>query len=138
MSADFSPCGRFLVACAACVVPHLEADLSLHSQMNLDTVDASTSPTLHMTLCIDFVYLYTYLNNLPDRFGAVLPSRAIRAAHCLTSIQVIHPYSMISYVFDFYHTSQDDRWSSHFVQHFILRKISIEGKNGIMTLCNNV
>ncbi|CAL5441209.1 unnamed protein product [Camellia sinensis] len=36
MGAHFSPCGRFLAACVACVLPHLESDPALHSQVHHD------------------------------------------------------------------------------------------------------
>ncbi|RXH71316.1 hypothetical protein DVH24_018671 [Malus domestica] len=75
MGAHFSPCGRFLAACVACMLPHMEADPGLQSQVNHDATGASTSPTRHPISAHHVV------------FGMVLASRAIRAAHCLTSIQ---------------------------------------------------
>lgn len=47
MGAHFSPCGRFLAACVACLLPQLEADPGLHSQANHDVIGAATSPTRH-------------------------------------------------------------------------------------------
>lgn len=46
MGTHFSPCGRFLVACVACLLPQMEGDTGLHSQMQHD-VGAATSPTRH-------------------------------------------------------------------------------------------
>ncbi|XP_057958232.1 uncharacterized protein LOC131151071 isoform X2 [Malania oleifera] len=74
MGAHFSPCGRFLAACVTCMLPHLEADPGLHGMMHHDTGTA-TSPTRHP------------ISGHQVIFGLVLASRAIRAAHCLTSIQ---------------------------------------------------
>ena len=47
MGAHFSSCGRFLAACVACVLPHLEADPGVQSQLNSDVTGAATSPTRH-------------------------------------------------------------------------------------------
>lgn len=47
MGAHFSPCGRYLAACVACVLPHLEADPGLQSQVLHDVSGAGTSPTRH-------------------------------------------------------------------------------------------
>lgn len=44
MGAHFSPCGRFLAACVACILPNMEADPGLHGQFRHD---AATSPTRH-------------------------------------------------------------------------------------------
>ena len=47
MGAHFSPCGRFLVACVACLLPHVEGDPGVQSQMQHDATGAATSPTRH-------------------------------------------------------------------------------------------
>ncbi|KAA8527836.1 hypothetical protein F0562_035295 [Nyssa sinensis] len=87
MGAHFSPCGRFLAACVACVLPHLEADPGLHSQVQHDVTGASTSPTRHPISAHQVVYELRIYSLEEATFGLVLASRAIRAAHCLTSIQ---------------------------------------------------
>lgn len=46
MGAHFSPCGRFLAACVACMLPHMEADPGLQTLANQD-LGAATSPTRH-------------------------------------------------------------------------------------------
>ena len=46
MGAHLSPCGRYLAACVACVLPHLEADPGLQTQVQ-DMIGSSTSPTRH-------------------------------------------------------------------------------------------
>ncbi|KAL5542459.1 hypothetical protein UlMin_010169 [Ulmus minor] len=87
MGAHFSPCGRFLAACVACVLPHLEADSGLQSQLNHDITGVSTSPTRHPLSAHQVVYELRIYSLEEATFGLVLASRAIRAAHCLTSIQ---------------------------------------------------
>ncbi|XP_020112159.1 uncharacterized protein LOC109726777 [Ananas comosus] len=47
MGAHFSPCGRYLVACVACLLPHTESDPGTRSSMQLDAAWAATSPTRH-------------------------------------------------------------------------------------------
>lgn len=47
MGAHFSPCGRFLAACVACMLPHMEADPGFQSHSNNDASGAATSPTRH-------------------------------------------------------------------------------------------
>ncbi|XP_068665485.1 uncharacterized protein [Aristolochia californica] len=86
MGAHFSPCGRFLAACVACVLPHMEADPGLHSQVHHE-VAASTSPTRHPISARQVMYELRIYSLEESTFGTVLTSRAIRAAHCLTSIQ---------------------------------------------------
>ncbi|XP_068653731.1 uncharacterized protein [Aristolochia californica] len=86
MGAHFSPCGRFLAACVACVLPHMEADPGLPSQVH-DEVAASTSPTRHPISARQVMYELRIYSLEESTFGTVLASRAIRAAHCLTSIQ---------------------------------------------------
>jgi len=46
MGAHFSPCGRFLAACVACVLPHIEADPGLQTPVHQDP-GVATSPTRH-------------------------------------------------------------------------------------------
>lgn len=87
MGAHFSPCGRFLAACVACTLPHMEADPGLHSQVNQDSTGAATSPTRHPISAHQVMYELRIYSLEEATFGLVLASRAIRAAHCLTSIQ---------------------------------------------------
>lgn len=47
MGAHFSPCGRFLAACVACMLPHLEVDPGSQGQMQHGVTGAATSPTRH-------------------------------------------------------------------------------------------
>lgn len=47
MGAHFSPCGRFLVACVACMLPQMEGDLALQAHMHHDATGAGASPTRH-------------------------------------------------------------------------------------------
>lgn len=47
MGAHFSPCGRFLAACVACILPNMEADPGFHGQLHHDAMSAATSPTRH-------------------------------------------------------------------------------------------
>ncbi|CBI37214.3 unnamed protein product, partial [Vitis vinifera] len=86
MGAHLSPCGRFLAACVACVLPHLEADPGLQTQVQ-DAIGASTSPTRHPVSAHHVMYELRIYSLEEATFGTVLVSRAIRAAHCLTSIQ---------------------------------------------------
>ncbi|KAJ0948065.1 putative transcription factor WD40-like family [Helianthus annuus] len=71
MGAHFSPCGRYLAACVACVLPQFEADQGYQPN--------SIKNGLQL--------LQQGIQFLPANFGSVLISRPIRAAHCLTSIQ---------------------------------------------------
>ncbi|XP_057806750.1 uncharacterized protein LOC131021534 isoform X1 [Salvia miltiorrhiza] len=86
MGAHFSPCGRFLAVCVACVLPTSDADPGFHSQIHDDT-GASTSPTRHPISAHRVMYELRIYSLEEATFGFVLASRAIRAAHCLTSIQ---------------------------------------------------
>ncbi|KAJ7955515.1 Transducin family protein / WD-40 repeat family protein [Quillaja saponaria] len=85
MGAHFSPCGRYLAACVACMLPHLEPDPGL--QLQHDILGASTSPTRHPVSAHHVLYELRIYSLEEATFGSVLASRAIRAAHCLTSIQ---------------------------------------------------
>ncbi|KAE8698337.1 premnaspirodiene oxygenase-like [Hibiscus syriacus] len=87
MGAHFSPCGRFLAACVACMLPHLEADPGVQSQLNSDVAGVAASPTRHPILAHRVVYELRIYSLEEATFGLALASRAIRAAHCLTSIQ---------------------------------------------------
>ncbi|KAE8076170.1 hypothetical protein FH972_014835 [Carpinus fangiana] len=87
MGAHFSPCGRFLAACVACMLPHLESDLGSQSQLHHDISGAATSPTRHPISAHRVLYELRIYSLEEATFGSVLASRAIRAAHCLTSIQ---------------------------------------------------
>ncbi|KAL3626064.1 hypothetical protein CASFOL_029613 [Castilleja foliolosa] len=82
MGAHFSPCGRFLAACVACILPSTDA-----GQAQNDVTGASTSPTRHPIAAQQVVYELRIYSLEEATFGSVLASRAIRAAHCLTSIQ---------------------------------------------------
>ncbi|XP_064947993.1 uncharacterized protein LOC135598322 isoform X1 [Musa acuminata AAA Group] len=87
MGTHFSPCGRFLVACVACLLPHVEGDPGTQSQMQHDASGAATSPTQHPISAQQVMYELRIYSLEEATFGMVLSSRAIRAAHCLTSIQ---------------------------------------------------
>nr|CAD1830852.1 unnamed protein product [Ananas comosus var. bracteatus] len=88
MGAHFSPCGRFLVACVACLLPHMEVDPGIQSsQMQHDSIGAATSPTHHPVSSHRVMYELRVYSLEEATFGNILASRAIRAAHCLTSIQ---------------------------------------------------
>ncbi|CAK9166992.1 unnamed protein product [Ilex paraguariensis] len=84
MGAHFSSCGRFLAACVACFLPNMEADPGFHGQM---PTGAATSPTRHPIAAQQVMYELRIYSLEEATFGLVLASRAIRAAHCLTSIQ---------------------------------------------------
>ncbi|KAL9237735.1 hypothetical protein vseg_012249 [Gypsophila vaccaria] len=87
MGAHFSPCGRFLAACVACMLPPTEAESGLHMQTHHDVSGTSTSPTRHPISAQPVMYELRIYSLEEATFGLVLASRAIRAAHCLTSIQ---------------------------------------------------
>ncbi|KAL6968119.1 hypothetical protein U1Q18_033922 [Sarracenia purpurea var. burkii] len=87
MGTHFSPCGRFLAACVACVLPHMEADPGLLTQLHPDVSGAGTSPTRHPISAHQITYELRIYSLEEATFGSVLVSQAIRAAHCLTSIQ---------------------------------------------------
>ncbi|KAK6929678.1 WD40 repeat [Dillenia turbinata] len=87
MGAHFSPCGRFLAACVACMLPHIEGDPGSQTQVHHDFTGAATSPTRHPISARQVVYELRIYSLEEATFGSVLASRAIRAAHCLTSIQ---------------------------------------------------
>ncbi|KAK7245283.1 hypothetical protein RIF29_40122 [Crotalaria pallida] len=86
MGAHFSPCGRFLAACVACMLPHIEGDQGLQTLVHQEPGLAS-SPTRHPISAHQVMYELRIYSLEEATFGLVLASRAIRAAHCLTSIQ---------------------------------------------------
>ncbi|KAL3828318.1 hypothetical protein ACJIZ3_017120 [Penstemon smallii] len=87
MGAHFSPCGRFLAVCVACILPNMDTDLGFQSQVLHDVTGVSTSPTRHPISAHQVIYELRVYSLEKATFGSVLASRAIRAAHCLTSIQ---------------------------------------------------
>ncbi|XP_015892148.1 uncharacterized protein LOC107426465 isoform X2 [Ziziphus jujuba] len=86
MGAHFSPCGKFLAACVACTLPHGEVDSGLQTPLHQDS-GAASSPTRHPISAHQVMYELRIYSLEEATFGSVLVSRAIRAAHCLTSIQ---------------------------------------------------
>ncbi|GAB2295355.1 hypothetical protein Dimus_029526 [Dionaea muscipula] len=87
MGAHFSPCGKFLAACVACVLPHVDGDPGLQAHGHHDGTGASTSPTRHPLSAHQVIYELRIYSLEEATFGMVLASRPVRAAHCLTSIQ---------------------------------------------------
>uniref|UniRef100_A0A7C9AK10 Uncharacterized protein n=1 Tax=Opuntia streptacantha TaxID=393608 RepID=A0A7C9AK10_OPUST len=87
MGAHFSPCGRFLAACVACMLPNAEGGQGLQIQGHNDASGTATSPTRHPISAHQVMYELRIYSLEEATFGMVLASRAIRAAHCLTSIQ---------------------------------------------------
>jgi len=47
MGTHFSRCGRFLVACVACVLPQRDGDHESQLHEHYDSAGAGTSPTRH-------------------------------------------------------------------------------------------
>ncbi|WOL19282.1 hypothetical protein Cni_G28080 [Canna indica] len=118
MGTHFSPCGRFLVACVACLLPHMEGDPGFHSQMQHDAIGAATSPTRHPISAHQVMYELRIYSLEEATFGMVLSSRAIRAAHCLTSIQFSPTSEYILLAYGRRHNS-------------LLRSIVIDGENAV-------
>uniref|UniRef100_A0ACD5X9E7 Uncharacterized protein n=1 Tax=Avena sativa TaxID=4498 RepID=A0ACD5X9E7_AVESA len=87
MGAHFSPCGRFLVACVACLLPQTEGDQGSQLPVQYESAGAGTSPTRHPLPSHGVIYELRVYSLEEETFGEILTSRAIRAAHCLTSIQ---------------------------------------------------
>ncbi|KAK9067515.1 hypothetical protein SSX86_011626 [Deinandra increscens subsp. villosa] len=87
MGAHFSPCGRYLAACVACVLPQFEADSGISTQLHQDVSRAGTSPTRHPISARHVIYELRIYSLEEPTFGHVLISRPVRAAHCLTSVQ---------------------------------------------------
>nr|GLL44187.1 uncharacterized protein LOC109176471 isoform X1 [Ipomoea trifida] len=87
MGAHFSPCGRFLAACVACVLPNMETDHGFHGLVHRGTMGAATSPTrypISAHLVLHELQIYSLYEPM---FSSVLASRIIIAAHCRTLIQ---------------------------------------------------
>ncbi|GMP77652.1 hypothetical protein CsSME_00033854 [Camellia sinensis var. sinensis] len=74
MGAHFSPCGRFLAAWVACVLPHLESDPGLHSQVHHDVTGVSTSPTRHPISAHQVIFELRIYSLKEATFGLVLAS----------------------------------------------------------------
>ncbi|PAN11724.1 hypothetical protein PAHAL_2G211300 [Panicum hallii] len=87
MGTHFSPCGRFLVACVACVLPQRDGDHGSQLHEHYDSAGAGTSPTRHTLPSRQIVYELRVYSLEEAMFGTVLASRAVKAAHCLTSVQ---------------------------------------------------
>ncbi|XP_065005159.1 uncharacterized protein LOC135636913 [Musa acuminata AAA Group] len=118
MGTHFSPCGRFLVACVACLLPHMEGDPGFQPQMQHDSTGAATSPTRHPIPAHQVMYELRIYSLEEATFGMVLSSRAIRAAHCLTSIQFSPTSEHILLAYGRRHNS-------------LLRSIVIDGDNAL-------
>ncbi|CAD6261252.1 unnamed protein product [Miscanthus lutarioriparius] len=116
MGAHFSPCGRFLVACVACLLPQTEGDHG--SQLPVPYEGAGSSPTRHPLPSHRVIYELRVYSLEEETFGDILASRAIRAAHCLTSIQFSPTSEHILLAYGRRHSS-------------LLRSIVVEGENGI-------
>lgn len=87
MGAHFSPCGRFLAACVACVLPPADSDGLVFLRNPSNEASLASSPTRHPMSAQQVIYELRIYSLEEATFGQVLASRAIRAAHCLTSIQ---------------------------------------------------
>ncbi|KAH7299198.1 hypothetical protein KP509_25G076900 [Ceratopteris richardii] len=87
MGAHFSPCGRFLAACVACILPPADSDALVFLRNQSNEASLSSSPTRHPMSAQHVIYELRIYSLEKATFGQVLASRAIRAAHCLTSIQ---------------------------------------------------
>ncbi|KAI5075344.1 hypothetical protein GOP47_0009420 [Adiantum capillus-veneris] len=87
MGAHFSPCGRFLAACVACVLPPADSEALVFLRNPSNEASLSSSPTRHSMSAQQVIYELRIYSLEEATFGEELASRAIRAAHCLTSIQ---------------------------------------------------
>lgn len=88
MGAHFSPCGRFLAACVACVLPMVDSESRRGNTTGSPAPGSSAhSPTQHPISSQQVIYELRVYSLEEATFGQVLASRAVRAAHCLTSIQ---------------------------------------------------
>ncbi|KAG0627581.1 hypothetical protein M758_2G212100 [Ceratodon purpureus] len=87
MGAHFSPCGRFLAACVACVLPMADSDRRGNATGSPCPGTSAHSPTQHPISAQQVIYELRVYSLEEATFGQVLASRAVRAAHCLTSIQ---------------------------------------------------
>ncbi|CAO2198055.1 unnamed protein product [Urochloa humidicola] len=118
MGAHFSPCGRFLVACVACLLPQTEGDRGSQLPVPYDSAGAGSSPTRHPLPSHRVIYELRVFSLEEATFGDILASRAIRAAHCLTSIQFSPTSEHILLAYGRRHGS-------------LLRSLVMEGDNGI-------
>ncbi|CAO2183227.1 unnamed protein product [Urochloa humidicola] len=118
MGAHFSPCGRFLVACVACLLPQTEGDRGSQLPVPYDSAGAGSSPTRHPLPSHRVIYELRVYSLEEATFGDILASRAIRAAHCLTSIQFSPTSEHILLAYGRRHGS-------------LLRSLVVEGDNGI-------
>jgi activator-of-BECN1-regulated-autophagy protein 1 len=76
-----------LVACVACVLPQRDGDHGSQLHEHYDSAGAGTSPTRHTLPSRQIVYELRVYSLEEAMFGTVLASRAVKAAHCLTSVQ---------------------------------------------------
>ena len=92
MGAHFSPCGRYLAACVACTPmdappppprPPPTAAEGTDAAMDAPAEANNASPPARRPL----VYELRLYSLEAETFGTVLAARAVRAAHCLTSVQ---------------------------------------------------
>ncbi|KAG2599865.1 hypothetical protein PVAP13_5KG501000 [Panicum virgatum] len=118
MGAHFSPCGRFLVACVACLLPQTEGDRGSQLPLPYESAGAGSSPTRHPLPSHRVIYELRVYSLEEATFGDILASRAIRAAHCLTSIQFSPTSEHILLAYGRRHGS-------------LLRSVVMEGDNGI-------
>ncbi|GER41684.1 transducin family protein / WD-40 repeat family protein, partial [Striga asiatica] len=79
--------GRFLAVCVACILPNSDVDQGFQNHIHHNFTGASTSPTRHPISTHHVVYELRIYSLEEATFGLILASRAIRAAHCLTSIK---------------------------------------------------
>lgn len=88
MGAHFSPCGRYLAACVACtpldvpVQPPPRAP-PISPTSPVEAPAEGPAPPVRRAL----VYELRLYSLAAESFGTVLAARAVRAAHCLTSVQ---------------------------------------------------
>ncbi|KAG8058734.1 hypothetical protein GUJ93_ZPchr0002g26169 [Zizania palustris] len=118
MGAHFSPCGRFLVACVACLLPQTEGDRGSQLPVQYDSAGPGTSPTRHPLPSHRVIYELRVYSLEEATFGKILTSRAIRAAHCLTSIQFSPTSEHILLAYGRRHSS-------------LLRSVVMDGETGI-------
>ncbi|PWA54302.1 transducin family protein / WD-40 repeat family protein [Artemisia annua] len=118
MGAHFSPCGRYLAACVACVLPQLESDSGISTHFHQEAIGAGTSPTRHPISARQVVYELRVYSLEEETFGSVLAARPIRAAHCLTSIQFSPSSEHILLAYGRRHSS-------------LLKSIDINGDNSL-------
>ncbi|XP_024533598.1 uncharacterized protein LOC9636947 [Selaginella moellendorffii] len=87
MGTHFSPCGRFLAACVACVLPPEAEPAQGRTNGPGGPGFSVQSPTQHPISTQQVIYELRIYSLEEATFGEVLASKAVRAAHCLTSIQ---------------------------------------------------